>query len=336
MLWTDTDSDLQSAADAIRDGKLVAIPTETVYGLGANALDATAVASIFEAKGRPADNPLIVHISDPSELETFAYPDRRAYLLAERFWPGPLTMILPKKDVVPSIVTAGLDSVAIRLPSHPIARELIRRSGCPVAAPSANVSGKPSGTTAQHVLHDFDTKIAGVVDGGPCACGLESTVVSLLTQPPVLLRPGYVTPEQLRTVLPDLVVAKAVEAELEADEKVLSPGLAHRHYAPSSDAVGLIGSAPSASKYVKNTRPSEPIAVMCFSGEERYFDAETVIAYGKRGDAEEQGAHLFEVLRKLDEERFSRIYVCVEHTDGVGLAVYNRLLRSCGFEMIKV
>lgn len=336
MIWTDSQEHLEQAAACLRKGELVAIPTETVYGLAANALDGDAVQSVFRAKGRPSDNPLIVHIADPADLEKYAYPNDWAYLLAEKFWPGPLTMVLPKKDVIPSIVSAGLDSVAIRLPSHPVARELIRTCGFPIAAPSANLSGKPSGTTAEHVMHDFEGKIAGVIDGGHCSCGLESTVVSLLGDHPILLRPGFVTPEQIRELIPSLTVAKAVEEELKNDEKILSPGLAHKHYAPSAETFGLLGSAEDAANYIEKQNPTEPYAVMCFTGEENYFRGNCVLPYGHRGAPEEQGEKLFEVLRKLDDTEVKRIYINAEHASGVGLAVYNRLLRSCGFRMIKV
>lgn len=336
MIWRNNDKDLKDAASKIRSGELVAIPTETVYGLGANALDEGAVLSIFKAKGRPADNPLIVHIADVNDLETYAYPNEWAYQLAERFWPGPLTMILPKKEIIPSVVSAGLDSVALRFPAHPIARKIIQYSQCPIAAPSANVSGKPSGTTAEHVLHDFGDKISGVIDGGSSACGLESTVVSLLGDHPILLRPGFVTPEQIREVIPSLTVAKAVEEELKKDEKILSPGLAHKHYAPGAETVGLIGSAPFVAEYLRNNDPDRNYAVMCFDGEEQFFDAKIVVTYGHRFSAEEQGERLFDVLRTLDDMAVNRIYINVERSGGVGLAVYNRLLRSCGFRMIRV
>lgn len=336
MIWKNTEADLSAAAEQIRNGKLVAMPTETVYGLAANALDEKAVASIFKAKGRPADNPLIVHIANVKDLETYAVPNDLAYLLAEQFWPGPLTVILPKKSIIPDIVSAGLDSVAIRFPSHPVAQALIRLSGCPVAAPSANISGKPSGTMAEHVLHDFKDSIAGVVDGGACSCGLESTVVSLLGDHPILLRPGFVTPEQIREVIPSLTVARAVEEELDKSEKILSPGLVHRHYAPSAETVGLLGSAEKAAEYIKEQSPKAPYGVMCFDGEEAFFDADVIVCYGHRGNSEEQAERLFESLRRLDEERIYRIYINAEHTEGVGLAVYNRLLRSCGFQMIRV
>ncbi len=340
MIWRNSEEDLRSAADALRRGELVAIPTETVYGLGANALNEDAVSAIFRAKGRPADNPLIVHIARVEDLEKYAYPTPLAYRFAEAFWPGPFTMILPKKKIIPDIVSAGLDSVAVRFPSHPIAQKLIEYSGCPIAAPSANISGKPSGTMAEHVLHDFGDSIAGVVDGGHCACGLESTVVSLLGDTPVLLRPGFISPEQIRKIEPTLTVAKAVEEELRKDEMVLSPGLAHKHYAPSAEAVGVIGSAMAVSDYIRihaneSVSPLH-IAVMCFDGEESFYDADIVLPYGHRGCSEEQGERLFEVLRILDEKQVDRIYINVEHSSGVGLAVYNRLLRSCGFRMIQV
>ncbi len=336
MIWNHSEEHLRQAAEQLRCGKLVAIPTETVYGLGANALDEDAVAGIFRAKGRPADNPLIVHIADASEMERYAYPNQWAYSLTEKFWPGPLTVILPKKDIIPSVVSAGLDSVALRFPAHPIAQKLIKYAGCPIAAPSANISGKPSGTTAQHVFRDFKDRIAGVVDGGRCECGLESTVVSLLGDHPVLLRPGFVTPQQIQEILPTLTVAKAVEEELSKEEKILSPGLAHKHYAPSSETIGLIGAAPKVMDYIQAHGVGLRIAVMCFSGEESFFNGMKVLSYGHRGNPREQGEKLFDVLRKLDEFQVDRIYINAERGDGVGLAVYNRLLRSCGFQMIRV
>ncbi len=336
MIWKNIEEDIQEAARRIQSGELVAIPTETVYGLGANALDESAVQNIFKAKGRPADNPLIVHIANLQDMEIYAYPNQWAYQLAERFWPGPLTIILPKKDIIPAIVSAGLDSVALRFPAHPIAQKIIQYSGCPIAAPSANVSGKPSGTTAEHVLHDFGDKIAGVIDGGASYCGLESTVVSLLGDHPILLRPGFVTPEQLKEVIPTLTVAKAVEEELNKDEKILSPGLAHKHYAPEVETIGIVGSAKNMAEYLQKNPPQGKYAVMCFDGDEHYFNADVIMTYGHRSSPEEQGERLFDVLRSLDELSVDRIYINVEPGDGVSLAVYNRLLRSCGFQMIRV
>ena len=225
MIYKATEENIAKAGKILKNGGVVAIPTETVYGLAANALDKKAVAKIFAAKGRPADNPLIVHITDAKDIEKYAYPNEKAAALAKKFWPGPLTMILPKKDCIPDIVSAGLDTVAIRCPSHPVARAIINAAGVPLAAPSANISGKPSATTAKHVLKDFGENIDAVIDGGTCDCGVESTVVTVATEPPVLLRPGFVTPEQLREILPDLKIAEAVTKELPAGAKALSPGI---------------------------------------------------------------------------------------------------------------
>ncbi len=336
MIWKNNETDLQEAARRIRSGELVAMPTETVYGLGANALDSDAVRAIFAAKGRPADNPLIVHIARVEDMELYAQTSESAYRLTERFWPGPLTIILPKKEIIPSVVSAGLDSVALRFPAHPVAQKLIRYSDCPIAAPSANVSGKPSGTTAEHVLHDFGDSIAGVIDGGASACGLESTVVSLLNEVPVLLRPGFVTPEQLREILPSLTIAKAVEEELSNEERILSPGLAHKHYAPGAETLGLIGDARRVAEYIKEHSEGRSYAVMCFEGEESWFEANVIMTYGHRSNPKEQGEKLFDVLRSLDKLNVERIYINAERGDGIGLAVYNRLLRSCGFQMIQV
>ena len=236
MIYRATEENIAKAGEILKNGGVVAIPTETVYGLAANALDEKAVARIFAAKGRPSDNPLIVHITDARDIEKYAYPNEKAYALAERFWPGPLTVILPKKDCIPNAVSAGLDTVAIRCPSHPVARAVIKAAGVPLAAPSANISGKPSATTAEHVLKDFGESIDAIIDGGTCDCGVESTVITVAAEPPVLLRPGFVTPEQLRKLLPDLKIAEAVTKELPADAKALSPGMKHKHYAPKAEA----------------------------------------------------------------------------------------------------
>ena len=220
------------AADLIQKGELVAIPTETVYGLGANGLDEEAVAKIFQAKGRPQDNPLILHICGPEQIELLCHHiPQSAYDLAAAFWPGPLTLVLPARDVVPRRTTGGLDTVAVRCPDNAVTREIIRLSGVPIAAPSANISGKPSTTTAQHVLHDHDGKIAAIVDGGPCRVGVESTIVDLTEERPRLLRPGGIGPEQLLAVLGDLVVDKAVTAPIDKDAVVKAPGMKYRHYA---------------------------------------------------------------------------------------------------------
>ena len=230
----DTDhGTVAAAAEIIRRGGLLGIPTETVYGLGADGLNEEAVAKIFQAKGRPQDNPLILHVAEAQDMEKFCHSiPKSAYLLAEAFWPGPLTMVLPARDIVPKRTTAGLSTVAVRCPDSAVTRQIIRLSGVPIAAPSANISGKPSTATAQHVLHDHDGKIAAIVDGGPCRVGVESTIVDLTEERPRLLRPGGITPEQLLSVLGDLVVDKAVTAQLGSDDVVKAPGMKYRHYAP--------------------------------------------------------------------------------------------------------
>ena len=243
------------AAEIIKNGGLVAIPTETVYGLGANGLDENAVAKIFEAKGRPQDNPLILHISGPEQIELFCHHiPQKAYDLAEAFWPGPLTIVLPAKECVPKRTTGGLSTVAVRCPDHDAARQIIRLAGVPIAAPSANISGKPSTTTAEHVLHDHDGKIDMIVDGGACRVGVESTIVDLTEDTPRLLRPGGITPEQLLEVLGDLVVDKAVTAQIDKDAVVKAPGMKYRHYAPQCQVLIVAGSRDKAAAYIRSQK----------------------------------------------------------------------------------
>ncbi|MBO5037453.1 MAG: threonylcarbamoyl-AMP synthase [Clostridia bacterium] len=335
ILSTSTE-DLEICSRLLKDGDIVAIPTETVYGLAANALDSKAVEKIFKAKGRPADNPLIVHISDIAAFEDLCVPTKEAYMLAEKFWPGPLTMILPKKPIVPTIVTAGLDSVAIRMPSHPTAKKIISLCGVPLAAPSANISGKPSPTRAEHVISDMKNNpfVAAVVSGGACECGVESTVVSLTGEHPCLLRPGAVTVEQLREVLPDLTVAQAVLQSLPETEKALSPGLKHKHYAPDAETVCLCGSTESAVRYIENHKDGKKTVVICFDGEQSSFaDCET-IAYGSPEKPETLAENVFDALRKADVSGCEKIYVRCAPPNGTALAVYNRLLRASNFCVI--
>ncbi|MBR3438620.1 MAG: threonylcarbamoyl-AMP synthase, partial [Clostridia bacterium] len=263
---------IEKAGETLREGGLVAVPTETVYGLAANALDPAAVKTIFEAKGRPSDNPLIVHVADKSGAERlFEKTDERFDALAEKFWPGPLTVIMKKSDIVPDITSGGLDTIAVRCPSHPVANAIIRAAGVPIAAPSANTSGKPSPTTAQHVADDLSGKIDLIVDGGKCEIGVESTVITLATQPPRLLRPGKITPEELQEILPDLIIDNAVFSELASGEKAQSPGMKYKHYAPEAEVVLLRGSLENAVKYINKYGNAESVAI-CFSGEKNSFD----------------------------------------------------------------
>ncbi len=328
--------DIKIAADILKSGGLVAIPTETVYGLAANALDGKAVKNIFKAKGRPCDNPLIVHISHVDEIYNLVkeFPPV-AQKLASEFWPGPLTMILKKSSIIPDEVSGGLDSVAIRLPSHPVARAIIKESGCALAAPSANLSGSPSPTKASHVIADLNGKIDAVVDAGVCNVGLESTVVSLCTSVPRLLRPGAITPEQLKNVLGDLEIDPAVVNQLQKDEVPLSPGMKYKHYAPKIKVVILKGNKEHYINYV-NAIHNKNIAALCFEEDIKDLKVKSIV-YGKENESSLQAEMLFDALREIDKLKdIDVVYARCPSTKGVGLAVYNRLIRAAGFNIIEI
>lgn len=330
----DGEAGLDEAAGLLRAGELVAIPTETVYGLAANALDGAAVKNIFAAKGRPQDNPLIVHIAETEEIIPLVKNfDERARALAKAYWPGPLTMILPKSDIIPDEVCAGLDTVAIRMPSHPVAHEIIKKCGFPLAAPSANTSGKPSPTTAAHVMNDMDGKIAAVVDGGSCSVGVESTVVTLACEVPRVLRPGGITPDQLRAVLGEVEIDKAVFKALENGEKVLSPGMKYKHYSPNARVIIVKGDFDKFAAFACSR--GEKTCAVCFDGEENKLSV-PAYPYGHADSPEEQARELFDVLRRVDDEKMELALVRFPSLDGVGMAVYNRLLRAAGFEVIEL
>ena len=328
-----TPADIALAAELLKRGELVVMPTETVYGLAADARNEAAVAAIFTAKGRPQDNPLIVHISDLSELQALvkSVPEA-AKKLAAAYWPGPLTMILPRSSSIPAVVSAGLDTVAVRFPSHPVAQALIRESGCPLAAPSANLSGSPSPTTAAHVAADLNGRVSAIVDGGACQVGLESTVVSLVGDKPRLLRPGGITLAQLQAVLGDVEVDDAVTHKLKEGAVVASPGMKYKHYAPKADVILVKGSAKQVAAYVNEHR-AKGVCALCFSGEESAFKV-PVMAYGDRHDPQTQARRLFYCLRRADELGAKTLSTACPSEDGVGLAVYNRLLRAAAFEVI--
>ena len=322
------------AAEIIKNGGLVAIPTETVYGLGANGLDPKSVAKIFEAKGRPQDNPLILHVANAAEIENLCHSiPEAAYRLAEKFWPGPLTMVLPAKDTVPQCTTAGLPTVAVRCPDNAVTREIIRLSGCPIAAPSANISGKPSTTTAEHVMHDHNGKIDAVVDGGPCRVGLESTIVDLTEDRPRLLRPGGITPEQLIEVLGDLVVDKAVTAQIDKDAVVKAPGMKYRHYAPDCQVVIVSGSREKAAAYIRNHYEAGD-RVLCFDEELALYEGCDPLSYGKEADVDTLSAGLFAALRILDDPNIGMVFARCPVGGGVAYAVQNRLKKAAAFHII--
>lgn len=337
IILSDSSEDLLTCSRLLENGNIAAIPTETVYGLAANALDENAVKKIFLAKGRPADNPLIIHISSTEWFSEYCFPTDEAYMLAKEFWPGPLTMILKKKSVVPDIVTAGLSSVAVRMPSHPVANKIISLCGFPLAAPSANISGKPSPTRFEHIINDLSRNpyVSAAVDGGNCECGVESTVVSLVGEKPCLLRPGAVTVDMLKQVLPNITVADAVLHKLPKNEKVLSPGLAHRHYAPDAETICLTGSAGSVLDYINGNVGERKAAVLCFDGEEDVFSDFITIPYGSPNKPETLAENVFAALRKADGIKGCEvIYVHTAPPDGMALAVYNRLLRASDFRVI--
>ena len=322
------------AANIIKNGGLVAIPTETVYGLGANGLDPEAVAQIFQVKGRPNDNPLILHIAGAEDMERYAQDiPASAYALAERFWPGPLTMILPARDCVPKSTTGGLDTVGLRCPDCTITREIIRLSGVPIAAPSANISGKPSTTSAQHVLHDHDGKIPLIVDGGDCRVGVESTIIDLTENPPRLLRPGGITPEQLTSVLGEIQVDKAVTAQIDKDAVVKAPGMKYKHYAPACRVVIVAGSREKAAQCIrKRFQPGD--RVLCFQEELSLYDGCEPLCYGKESDVDTLSHGLFAALRELDDPKIGTVYARCPVGSGKAFAVQNRLKKAAAFQII--
>lgn len=336
MLHPEDDNCVKEAAAVISSGGLLAIPTETVYGLGANAFDDKAVARIFEVKGRAQDNPLIIHVSGAEDIEKYCcnVPET-AYILAHKFWPGPLTMVLYKKDNILARVSAGLDTVAVRCPESEITRNIIRTAGVPIAAPSANISGKPSTTSAEHVLHDMAGKIEAVVDGGKCRVGLESTIVDLTVSPARLLRPGGITAEQLKEQLGELDIDPAVERALRADEKPRAPGMKYRHYAPEAKVIIVRGSREGAAEYI-NRNCGDKTAVLCYDEEKTLYNAPTVIAYGHRRSGAELAENLFSALRELDSMDIDRIYARCPENGGVAFAVRNRLQKAAGYNIVQV
>ena len=324
---------IAQAADILRRGGLLAIPTETVYGLGADGLDETAVLHIFEAKGRPQDNPLILHIPDASWLTSYCedVPDA-AYKLAERFWPGPLTMILKKKPCVPLRTTGGLETVGMRCPDHAVTRAIIEASGVPVAAPSANTSGRPSCTTAEHVREDMWGKIDGIVDGGPCQVGVESTIIDLTVTPPQLLRPGGLPLESLRDALGEVTVDKAVTQKMNDGEKPRAPGMKYRHYAPKAPVTVVTGGAKASARYLL-TRAGEKSGIICFDEFTRLFDGHIVHPLGASDDKRAQAQHVFDALRTFDETNVGEIWAQCPDSKGLGLAIGNRLKKAAGFHV---
>ena len=326
---------IQQAAAILRHGGLLGIPTETVYGLGANALDETAVLHIFEAKGRPQDNPLILHVPDADWLELYCHDiPPVAYTLAERFWPGPLTMILPRRDIVPLRTTGGLETVGVRCPNHPMTLAIIREAGIPVAAPSGNTSGRPSPTTAQHMLEDMDGKINGIVDGGPCSVGVESTIIDLTVTPPRLLRPGGLPLEALEEVLGTVAVDKAVRQKLADGEQAKAPGMKYRHYAPKAPVTVITGTPGASAAYIA-AHLTKHSGVICFDEYAPLFEGHTIHRLGPAGDKLAQAQHVFDALRTFDGTDVTEIFAQCPDEGGLGLAVGNRLKKAAGFHVVE-
>ena len=327
---------LEQAAQIIRRGGLVAIPTETVYGLGADALNAEAVRHIFEAKGRPQDNPLIIHVPSADWLETYCHdiPDA-AYALAAEFWPGPLTMILPRREIVPLQTTGGLETVGVRCPNHPLTLEIIARAGVPIAAPSGNTSGRPSPTTAAHMWEDMDGKIDAIVDGGPCGVGVESTIIDLTVTPPRLLRPGGLPLEELRRVLGEVAVDEAVVRKMADDEHPRAPGMKYRHYAPKAPVTVFTG-APAAAAAVMAARVGTQTGIICFDEFAGRFSGCEVQTLGPVGQPETHARRVFDALRHFDSTAVTEILAQCPPETGLGLAVANRLKKAAGFQTVAV
>ncbi|MCI7412609.1 L-threonylcarbamoyladenylate synthase [Hornefia butyriciproducens] len=328
-LLKDTEEDIRIAAKIIEQGGLVAFPTETVYGLGANAMDADAVRKIYEAKGRPADNPTIVHIAEREELGqvTFLVTEDMKTLM-DRFWPGPMTMIVPRGEYIPYVTTGNLETVGVRMPENEVARELIRRSGCPIAAPSANLSGRPSPTTAQHVIDDLDGRIDAVIQSGPCRIGIESTVIDMTGKIPMILRPGYITKKDFEDALGQEILLdptlnrKPREGE---DFHPKAPGMKYRHYAPRAEMIIFKGDRIRVEAAIDQERA------------EREALGQKVFVIDFDEDRETVAAHeIFAMLRQADREGADVILAAALPQRGVGFSVMNRMLKSAGFNVREV
>ena len=337
ILFTEnTKENIEKAAEIIRRGGLLGIPTETVYGLGANALNADACRRIYEAKGRPQDNPLIIHVPDASWLSRYCEKvPESAYRLAEAFWPGPLTMILPKKEIVPYRTTGGLETVGVRCPNRPVALAVVAGAEVPMAAPSGNTSGRPSPTSAADMLEDMDGKIDGIFDGGPCGVGVESTIIDLTCQPPRLLRAGGLPLEELERVLGTVLVDKCITQLMTDGERPRAPGMKYRHYAPKAPVTVVTGDGKKSAAYIAAHAP-EGAGVICFSEFRAQFPGCVVHELGPEGDKSEQARRVFDALREFDVTDVTEIFAQCPDDAGLGLAIGNRLKKAAGFHVVEV
>ncbi len=333
---------LEEAGRLIAEGELVAFPTETVYGLGGDALHPEAAKRIYEAKGRPSDNPLIVHIAEFSDLERVGKEiPVQAKLLADAFWPGPLTMIVWKKETVPYATTGGMETVAVRMPNHSIALELIRRSGTLIAAPSANVSGRPSPTEAGHVAEDLCGRIAMILDGGPVGIGIESTIIDLTEKIPMVLRPGYITPEMLSEVLGEEVIIDPGLIAADDITKPKAPGMKYKHYAPKADMIIVDGAREAVTEKINELvdaakKKNQKVAVIATEETKESYDADVILCIGARSDEDSIAKHLYKILRDCDALQVDVIYSECFQTPRIGQAIMNRLLKAAGHTVISV
>lgn len=333
---------MDRAGKLIAKGELVAFPTETVYGLGGDALDPDASRKIYAAKGRPSDNPLIVHIAEFDDMKRVAREvPEQARKLADAFWPGPLTMIVWKSDAVPEATTGGMQTVAVRMPNHPVALELIRRSGCLIAAPSANTSGRPSPTEAQHVAEDLSGKIAMILDGGPVGIGIESTIIDLTEEKPMVLRPGYITPEMLSEVLQEEVVIDPGIIAADDTRKPKAPGMKYKHYAPKAEMIIVDGAQDAVIAKINELTAAKraegkKVAVIATDETKERYDAQVILSMGRRSDEDAIAQHLYKILRECDELEVGEIYSECFQTPRIGQAIMNRLLKAAGHTVIHV
>ncbi len=330
------ENDLCRAASILRAGGLVVFPTETVYGLGGDATRDEAAKKIYAAKGRPSDNPLIIHIANPADAEEYAVTNALYYRLAKAFMPGPLTIILPRKNTIPKSTTGGLDSVAVRCPLHPVAHKLIELCGFPIAAPSANLSGKPSPTSAAHVAQDMDGRVDMILDGGESEIGLESTIVKIDGDGLILLRPGGITCDALSLVCEKVTVADAVLHQLAENERPLSPGMKYRHYAPTAPLVLLTGKDEDVLAYLQKEAQTSKCAMLCYDEEVEALKSTTLFPIGKKHDLATQARRLFAALREADGTDAQIIYAHLPPQEGLGLALYNRLIRAAAHTIKEV
>lgn len=324
------------AAEILRRGGLVVFPTETVYGLGGDGTRDEAAKKIYAAKGRPSDNPLIIHVASPADAQKYAYVNPTYEKLARAFMPGPLTVILPKRENIPFSTTGGLDSVAIRCPAHPVAHRLIELCGFPIAAPSANLSGKPSPTCASHVAQDMDGRVDMIIDGGESEVGLESTIVKIDGEHLTLLRPGGITYDALCMVCEHVTVADAVLHQLKEGERPLSPGMKYRHYAPTAPLVLLKGDKDAVLAFLQKEQAQKHCAILCYNEEIAQLHQKNLFPVGAREDLGAQAHSLFHALRDADKSDAEIIYAHLPPMDGLGLALYNRMIRAAAHTILEI